>query len=107
MSDGRLHCDDRSGGVVVGPGTTGYHFHVGTTMPGPHRLSFPLGFATEGESVFGVLTCFTLLHHFPEGGIIRVLYLPMIPTFLVRLTILSQTWSEPRELSLCFKFTFP
>lgn len=70
MSGGRLHCDGRSGVVVVGPGTIGYRFHVGTTMPDPHSLSFPFGFATEGENVFGMLIYFTLLRHFPEGGII-------------------------------------
>lgn len=64
-SDGALHCDSKSGVVMVGPGTTGCSFHVGTTIPDPDSLSFPLGFATEGADVFGTLTYFTP-HHFPE-----------------------------------------
>ena len=50
-SDGRLQCEGRNGVVVVGPGSTGCRFHIGTTMPDPHSLSFHLGFATEGASV--------------------------------------------------------
>ena len=66
--DSRLYCDSRSG--VVGPGTTCYGFHAGTTTPDPQSSSFHLGFATEGASVLGVLAYFNLLHHFPEGGTI-------------------------------------
>lgn len=47
-SDGRLYCDGKSG---VGLGTPSYGFHVRTTVPDPHSLSFCLGFATEGTSV--------------------------------------------------------
>ena len=67
-SDGRLYCDGRSG--VVGPGTTSYCFHAGTTVPDPHSSSLHFGFATEGASVLGVLADFNFLHHFPEGGAI-------------------------------------
>ena len=67
-SDGRLYCDSRSG--VVGPGTTSYRFHAGTTVPDAHSSSLHLGFATEGASVLGVLTDFNFLHHFPEGSTI-------------------------------------
>lgn len=55
---------------LIGPGTTRYGFHAGTTMPDPHSSSFHLGLATEGASVLGVLAYFNLLHHFPEGGTI-------------------------------------
>ena len=67
-SDGRLYCDGRSG--VVGPGTTSYCFHAGTTVPDAHRSSLHLGFATEGASVLGVLADFNFLHHFPERSTI-------------------------------------
>ena len=68
LSDGRLYHDSRSG--VVGPGTTSYHFHAGTTVPDACSSSLHLGFATEGASVLGVLTDFNFLHHFPEGSTI-------------------------------------
>ena len=54
-------------GGIVGPGTTSYRFHAGTTVPNAHSLSLHLGFATEGTSVLGVLGDFSFLHHFPEG----------------------------------------
>lgn len=40
-SDGGLDCDGRGG--VVGPGTTSYCFHAGTTVPNAHSSSFHLG----------------------------------------------------------------
>ena len=67
-SDGRLYCDSRSG--AVGPGTTCYCFHAGTTMPDPHSSRFHLPFVPERASILGVLAYFNLLHHFPEGGTI-------------------------------------
>ena len=67
-SDGRLHCGGRSG--VVGPGTSSYCFHAGTTVPDAHSSSLHLGLAAEGASVLGVLADFNCLHHFPEGGTI-------------------------------------
>ena len=65
-SDGRLYCDSRTG--AVGPGTTSYSFHAGTTVPNAHSSSLHLGFATEGARILGVLADFNFLHHFPEGG---------------------------------------
>ena len=67
-SDGRLYGDSRSG--FVGPGTTSYCFHAGTTVPNAHSSSLHLGFATEGAGILGVLADFSSLHHFPEGGTI-------------------------------------
>lgn len=52
-TDSRLHCGGRSGGV--GPGTSGYCFHVGTMVPDAHSSSFHLSFAIEGACVLGVL----------------------------------------------------
>ena len=67
-SDGRLHCEGRSG--VVGPGTTSDCFHAGATVPGPNGSPLHLGFAREGASELGVLADLNFLHHFPEGGAI-------------------------------------
>ena len=67
-SDGRLYCDSRSG--VVGPGTTSYCFHAGTTVPNAHSSSLHLGLATKGAGILGVLADFNFLHHFPEEGTI-------------------------------------
>lgn len=50
-TDGRLRYDGS-----VGPGTTGYCFHVGTIVPDAHSSSFHLSFATEGACVLDVLT---------------------------------------------------
>ena len=67
-SDGRRGHDGRSG--AVGPGTASGHFHAGAAVPGPHRSSLHLGFATKGASVLGVVADLGFLHRFPEGGAI-------------------------------------
>lgn len=67
-SEGRLHCEGRSG--VVGPGSTSHSFHAGTTWPDPHSLSLPLSFAAEGASVLGVLADPNFLRHYPGAGVI-------------------------------------
>lgn len=43
-------------GGSVGPGTTGYCFHVGTIVPDAHSSSLHVSFATEGACVLDVLT---------------------------------------------------
>lgn len=94
-SDSQLSCDSGSGGV--GPGTTSYCFHSGTTVPDAHSSSLYLGFTTKGPSVLSVLAYFSFLQHFPEGSIITVQYLLMILTFLVHLAVLLWTRCKPRE----------
>lgn len=79
-SDGRLHCDCRSG--IVGPGPTGHCFHAGTTMPDANGSSLHLGLATEGASVLGVLADLNFLHHFLEGGTIAGPVFPNHPDLL-------------------------
>ena len=54
----------------MGPGTTSDCFHAGTTGPEPHSSSPHLGFATEGESVLGILADLKFLHHLAKGGAI-------------------------------------
>lgn len=63
--DGRCYRESRSG--VGGPGTTGYYFHAATTAPEPHSWSLHFGFATEGETVLGMLAYLNFPSHFLKG----------------------------------------